>query len=515
MTPPPAWMTALAEKAAQEPAPSSWITATALPELVVGGQVLAAPEIKGLLVAMTELAGVVLKGNRGLEPGFTPPAWVGLFKNDVVEVTRDRFVDTLQERFHAADRPSKDRWVYGAVALLGGDRCAVRIGALVRRMAEDLNRTGANLGLDMLKAIGTDTAIMQLDMLTRKVRRNSVRARALFSMNEIAAKRKLTLDELADRIVPDCGLDEKGLCVFDFGSRQFHLVITKGLKPMIRDESGALRENLPAPRSTDDPAKAAEATAAWKLFKKMFKDTLKLQSDRLELALVQGRWWSFADFQRFIAHHPVMGHIARALVWGEFDASTNRLRRSFRIAEDHTLCDEHDHILHDLPQSVRIVHPLHLHNDARCAWGQICSDYGMLPPFDQLNRSVYRPDSSEMESTALERFRGRLVHPMSLFSKLTKLGWQRDDTGDGGFVSQHHKLHADGTLAVLRYGPGIPIFAPADADPQEIECCAFVQAGDPAPSCHDTVKAVTLSEVPAIVFSECVRDLVLLTGHHE
>jgi hypothetical protein len=514
MNPPPAWIAALAEKAAQEPAPSSWITASALPELVVGGQVLAAPEIKGLLAAMTELAGVVLKGNRGLEPSFVPPAWVELFKHDVVEVTRDRFVDMLQERFHAADRPSKDRWVYGAVASLGGDRCAVRIGALVRRMAEDLNRTGANLGLDMLKAIGTDTAIMQLDMLTRKVRRNSVRARALFSMNEIAAKRKLTLDELADRIVPDCGLNEKGSCVFDFGPRQFHLMIGKGLKPMIRDESGALRENLPAPRSSDDPAKAAEATAAWKLLKKMFKDTLKLQSDRLELALVQGRCWPFADFQRFIADHPVMQHLARALVWGEFDAS-NTLRRSFRIAEDNTLCDEHEHTLADLPHSVRIVHPLNLSDDSRSAWGQICSDYGMLPPFDQLNRSVHLPDSTEVESTSLERFRGRLVHPMSLFSKLTKLGWQMDDAGDGGYVSQHHKLHADGTLAVLRYGPGIPIFAAADAEPQGIEFCAFVHAGDAAPSCHDTIIAMALSQVPAIVFSECVRDLTLLTIHHE
>lgn len=510
----PTWITSLSEKALQSPAPSRWTTATPLPELVVGEHVLSSPEIHGVLVAMADLAGAVTKGNRGFDPTFTPPAWVELFKNDVVDVTRDRFIDALQERFQGAGRPAKDRWLYGAIALLGGDRCALRLGPLVRRMAEDLNRLGANLGIDTLKAIGTDTAIMQLDMLSRKVRRDSVRQRASLAINEIAAKRKLTLDELADRIVPDCGLDEKGSCVFDFGTRQFHLVIGKGLKPMLRDEKGSLRENLPASRASDDQAKAAEATAAWKLFKKMFRDTLKIQSDRFELSLVQGRSWSFADFQRFISSHPVMQHLARSLVWGEFD-DDNTLRKTFRIAEDYTLCDEHERTIDDLSSRVRIAHPLHLTEGDRNAWGQICSDYGMIPPFDQLNRSIHVPDSQERESTLLNRFYGQLVHPMSLFSKLDKLGWKREDAGDGGYVCLHYKLHADGTVAVLNYSPGIPIFAPADADLQKIESCYFTLNSDILPSSYRSENAMKLAKVPDIVFSECVRDLMLLTGHNE
>ncbi len=58
-------------------------------------------------------------------------------------------------------------------------------------------------------------------------------------MEAIAQDRGLTRDQLADRIVPDLGLDERGSRVLDYGPRQFRLVFGPNLKPRLRDEQGA------------------------------------------------------------------------------------------------------------------------------------------------------------------------------------------------------------------------------------------------------------------------------------
>jgi hypothetical protein len=504
------WLADLVAQARDGKALSAWMRVDTSPRLVIHERVATAEVVHALLMAMVPFGEGLTKGNGGLVPGYAPPAWVAEFRSATKETTRDLFMDALQERFHAAERPSADRWVYVAVAWLGGDRCAMRIGSRVRQAADDLNRAAANLGLEMLRTIGTDTAIMQLDMVARKVRRNSVKVRAQTALNEIAQQRQLTLDQLGDRIVPDCGLDAAGAKVFDFGPRQFTLIIASGLQLKIRDEGGQLRDELPKPRASDDPAKSAEAVAEWKLLKKSFKETLKLQADRLELAMILGREWSREEFRRLFAEHPVMRHLARQLVWGEYDAS-HCLLRSFRLGEDLTLSDEHDHALSE-PLRVRVVHPLHLDAAARASWGQILSDYELLPPFEQINRSIHLPTAEESNLHELSRFNGQQVHAMSLLSKLTKLGWVCDAPGDGSLIFQHHKSHADGTCAVLRHYPGISIQSPADAEPQELNSCHFLRGTEVMPDCYQTLDGIPLPAVPPMIFSEVVRDLLLLTA---
>ena len=158
----------------------------------------------------------------------------------------------------------------------------------------------AVLGLEILRTIGTDTALMQLNGIAQKVKFQGLKNKAKEMMEAIAKDRGMSSAELEDRIVPDLGLDATGSRTFDFGPRQFRMVLDADLAPMIKETDGKLRGDLPKPSAKDDASLATAAVDAWKLLKKQVKETLKIQGPRLENAMVMGRRWSLADFTKLI-----------------------------------------------------------------------------------------------------------------------------------------------------------------------------------------------------------------------
>src|SRR5262249_15425917 len=213
----------------------------------------------------------------------------------------------------------------------GGDASAVRLAALIRAWPAQRQTRRALSGLEALRAIGSDTALMELSNIAHKVRFRKLQQTATGFMFDIASERGLSPARLEDRIVPDLGLDGRGKRAFDFGPRQFDLILSRDLKPMVKDEKGRLRAELPKPNTKDDPAKAACAQAAWKLIKKQLRDILSAQSTRLESAMLTQRAWSVGEFQTYLVRHPVMGQLTQRLLWAGRDAQAARF---FRVNED-------------------------------------------------------------------------------------------------------------------------------------------------------------------------------------
>jgi len=225
-----------------------------LPRFTIGRSVVTLEESTAILRALPQLDGNLAPGMRELKSPLTRPAWVISLKAESEPVSLDLFIRTLYQRYHAAGRPASGRWVNVAVAALGGDGCALEISTRVRLFAVELNRQGANLGIDILREIGTDTAISQLDHLAQKVKRNSVKEHAREAVEIIAKARNLSLDELADRVVPSAGLTENGSATFDFGPRQFYFVAGPGLRPLVRDAAGkVLKTSRRLARTTIPP----------------------------------------------------------------------------------------------------------------------------------------------------------------------------------------------------------------------------------------------------------------------
>lgn len=344
---------------------------------------------------------------------------------------------------------------------------------------------------------------MALNGIAQKLKFKALKEKAQALMEEIAASRGLSREQLADRIVPDCGLDNNGSRVFDFGPRQFRFVLGSEMKPLIRDSDGKVRPDLPAPKSSDDAAKAEAAVAEWKLLKKTLREVLKVQAERLEDAMITGRRWTPEEFDKLLVKHPLMINLVRQLVFGVYDNS-GKVTDSFRGTEDQTLADQNDDEI-KLPETgqIGIVHPAHLDEATKSAWGQILSDYEIIPPFQQLGRPICRADSDDLEKTEITRYRGPKVPGIVMYGMLERSHWLRDTPADGGGFVQHSKYFPSaGVTAFIKYtGMSIGYYE----EPQELEGVYFAPGHVKPDWWGDHKDRVKIKDVDQVVISEVLR----------
>jgi Domain of unknown function (DUF4132) len=354
---------------------------------------------------------------------------------------------------------------------------------------------------------------MQLNGIAQKLKFKGLQSKAREFMEAIAADRGLTKDQLEDRIVPDLGLDEKGSRTLDFGPRQFQVVLGPDLTPLVRDESGAVKPDLPKPGAKDDVAKAAEAVAEWKVLKKQLRDAAKVQAHRLEQAMVTGKRWGVEEFETVLVRHPLMVNLVRRLLWGGYDKK-GKLVRLFRLNEEGEYADEEDRpcTLKGVDR-IGVVHPLHLSAEQRAAWGQVFGDYEIMSPFPQLGRAVHALDAGEAKGAEIKRLAGVKVGPGALLGTMEQLGWTRGSASDHGVIEEFSKpFPAQGVTAVLENEPGVMLGLVKDSDDQKVRRCFFLK-GTYAPVAYPRhTKLVPLKQVDRLAVSEVLADLIALAS---
>ncbi len=418
---------------------------------------------------------------------------------------------------------SQENWAMIAVGFLGGDTSALKLAPLIRVWPGESQHPRAVLGLECLRAIGTDTALMQINGIAQKVKFKGIKQRAQECMEAIAQDRNMAREQLEDRIVPDCELDERGSCILDFGARQFQVVLGADLKPMVKDGGGKLKPNLPSPGTKDDPEKAEAATNTWKLLKKQVTEVIKIQTVRLEQAMVMRRRWTVEEFTLLLVRHPLMTHLVQRLIWGGYDAA-GRLTASFRVTEDQTCADEMDETfeLNGLAQ-VGIVHPLHLTPETRSTWSERLIDYEIVQPFQQLGRSLHGLEPDEKTTLELTRFQNLEIPIVALVRTLENLGWQRGCLHDHGDYSLHFKYFssADVTAVVGEYEEVfVELSVVVGSGFEDINRCCFLKGlhNDleyfPGQSWMPEVNAqrIPLGEVDPVIISEVLNDLIIVTA---
>lgn len=404
----------------------------------------------------------------------------------------------LFEQWLSAGVGSKENWAFTALGLLGDDEVARRLTPLIRIWPGESQHARAGLGLDILAAIGTDLSLMHLHGVAEKVKFKALQEKAREKIDAIAAARGLTTEDLADRLVPDLGLDASGSLVLDFGGRSFQVGFDESLTPTVRDASSAAGKalgELPKPGKSDDAGKAAAATERWKTLKKDARAVAATQLVRLELAMCAQRRWKYADFAALILRHPLLVHLVRRLVWGVFDGA--KLEQTFRVAEDSSLASEDDAPL-TLAQDavVGLVHRLELPPALLGKWGGLFADYKILQPFEQLGRQVYQPSSDEAKGSVLKR--GKLAAKTGKVMGLQERGWRKGEAQDAGWVYDLHKPLPGGFVASIGLGGGLCMGAPQMNPPtQSIDGLSLGKGS--------TGKA-TFGQLSPTAFSELVRD---------
>ena len=406
--------------------------------------------------------------------------------------------------------PSKEAWAFRALGLFGDDECARRLAPLIRAWPGESAHARAVVGLDVLAGIGSDVALMHLNGVAQKLKFKGLKAKAQEKIAYIAEARGFTVDELADRLVPDLDLDERGALRLDFGPRHFTVGFDELLRPFVRDAEGKRLKNLPKPNRADDADKAAAATKAYKALKKDVRTLAKQQILRLERAMCSRRRWAPRVWETFLAGHPLLGHLVRRLVWGVY--RDDAFVAAFRVAEDGTLSTADDELftLPDGEVTIGVAHALDLPDDVAAAFGELLTDYEILQPFLQLGRDVHRLTDEELTQKTLRRFEGVTV-PTGKVLGLESLGWSRGAPQDGGVSWWYERPVEGGLEAVLSIDPGIIAGSPMDLDPNQQLGTIRVVAADHGGWGRDD-DARPLSVLHPVTASEILRDLLGLSA---
>ncbi|MGA4669192.1 DUF4132 domain-containing protein [Propionibacteriaceae bacterium Y1923] len=437
-----------AEAAARTEAPTrgtlpAYLSASALPPLLVGDAILAPEQVELLLAALAS--------------GDVDHPLVTAVREHAEPTSRDRFAVALLNLWMANAAPSKNNWLMTGAGLLGGDRFVHALTPMVREWPGVSQHKRAVTGLDALRNVGTDTALQSISGIAAKVKFAALKKRANEAMSEIAESRGFTREQLEDRVVPDGGLDERGTRTFDYGSRQFLVNLTPEAKVIVRDlvegrPTGKPKTTLPNVLKSDDAEAANAAREEFKILKKTLTGLAKTQSARFEKAMMSGRRWSFAEHQQFIARQPLLRGLLSALVWGIYD-NDQQLLATVRFDEDGSPVDPDDEPVEiSDDQQLGIVHPVDLAPEQISQWADVLADYELVAPFQQLDRPVYSLPADQGDEVNLLDIPQGEFPAGKLFGAFTKYGWQRGSALDNGVYVLHALQFESADLtAVIMY----------------------------------------------------------------
>lgn len=467
--------------------------ATALPQVLLRNREMALPgEAAGHLLTMLAFSEMA-----------EPYAGIAQVREACDPASLARFGWALFQRWLATGAGSKEQWAFRALGLIGDDECADQLAPLLRAWPGESQHARAVVGLDVLAAIGSDVALMHLNGIAQKLKFKGLQDQARAKIAEIAEARGMTGDELADRLVPDLGLDSRGSLELDYGPRKFTLGFDEQLQPYVLDEANKRLAKLPKPGKRDDPALAPEAYERFTRLKKDARSVSKQQVLRMELSMCAQRRWEAAVFRRFMVDHPLLIHVVRRLIWAVYDG--DRLVQTFRVAEDRSFADAKDEAWTlDDGATVGIPHPIELDEVTTAAWGEVFADYELLQPFPQLGRDVYARQPGEGESKELDRVQGREVATGKVLG-LTTRDWRRGPAQDAGFVCWMEKPLPGGLTASLPLDPGI-VTGNVDMYP-ELTLGAVTLSREAGWEPHGDL---AFGMLPDAAFSELVRDLTHL-----
>ncbi|MFC4160660.1 DUF4132 domain-containing protein [Chitinimonas lacunae] len=334
-----------------------------------------------------------------------------------------------------------------------------------------------------------DPVFLQLLLATaRRHRTPTIQNKARQLAEQAALRHGWSAEQLADRTVPSAGFDDSGRQSLDYGRRQIELWLDDHLQIHLRLPDGKPLKTLPAAGRDDDAERVKEAKAQFNAAKKTLQQVLALQAQRLYEAMCGGRVWTVEQWREHLLQHPLLGRMARQLVW-RYEAGGQT--GTFRPSEDGSLIDVEDQAVLLSEGTVRLAHAVLLSETECAAWQQHLEDYCLRPPFEQL---THRLPEFAADARQFDQRLGWSSDAFTLRQRFEKRGYQRGAASDGGFFYTYRKPFAAGVVAVVRFSGN---YLPENNCFAALETLYFEQA-EPI--------ALPLSEVPPMIVAEAWAD---------
>ncbi|WP_228000176.1 DUF4132 domain-containing protein [Nocardia australiensis] len=372
----------------------------------------------------------------------------------------------------------------------------------------------ANAGVYALSQVSSEAALGELARLAATVTYKGTLKLINAALETKAHALGLTRTQIEEMAVPTYGLTSVGTAEFAFGAVSATVTVD-GTKAVLCWFTSKPVKSVPAAVKRDHAEELKELEAAAKDIGKM----LTAQVERLDRQFLERRTWDYPSWREYYIDHPLVGTIARRLLW----------------TVDGVTCGYADGALRDVADNpvggdvVELWHPLGRSTEEILAWRDWLECKNIRQPFKQTHREVYLlTDAERHTGTYSNRFAAHILRQHQFHALAAVRGWRnkllldadtsvppptrelpqwgvraeywvegdRDDIGDVDITesSSYLRLRTDQVR-----------FYPIDA-PQNLANSAF-HGGF-----HGSAEPLPLSDVPELVLSEVLRDVDLFVG---
>ena len=294
------------------------------------------------------------------------------------------------------------------------------IGGLVEAMLRRLPGIGptcpkvANAAVGVLGRIDGEAALAQLARLSTRVTYKGTRNEIGKALDARAAAMGIGRDEIEELAVPDYGLSGVGRHEVTLGGCRAELLIV-GTSATLTwfNESGRQVKSPPAAVRREHAAQLAEL----KGLAKEVSGMLAAQTARLDGLFLAQRTWTFAVWRQRYLDHPLVGALARRLLWLVDGVPCGWADGALRTVDD-TLVGVAD------DAQVRIWHPIGRPVPEVVGWREWLERHRVVQPFKQAHREVYLlTPAEETTGTYSNRFAGHILRQHQFHALAAIRGW--------------------------------------------------------------------------------------------
>ena len=424
-------------------------------------------------------------------------------------------------------------WVLGALgdASIASDIANFAFGCFRKiPMIGAVSHRVGNACVNALAAMPGLDGVAQLSRLAGRVKYDVARRLIEKAMNEAAERNQVSRDDLEAMAVPTFGLDSAGVRMERVGDCEASITIGR--------EGASLTWSREGKNLKSAPANVKEAHA--ELFKDLNRSVKELegqiaaQRSRLERQLISEGACSIERWKPWYLDHPLVSHFATRLIWEFEEGGETRTA----IPWQGNLVDWAGHAVQPSAQArVRMWHPIRSDVQAILSWRAWLEDHQVRQPFKQAHREVYLLTDAERETeTYSNRFASHIIRQHQFAALCRERGWKFKVMGDW---DSHNTPSLDLTQYNLQAKFDVEFPKAEDGDDESTSAHGIYLAistgrvefarseatqpdkGEPGPFGLPWPKKfrglarrarLRLDEVPALVFSEVMRDCDLFVG---
>ncbi|MFJ4277980.1 DUF4132 domain-containing protein [Streptomyces massasporeus] len=402
------------------------------------------------------------------------------------------------------------------------------LGALVETSLKKVAGLGprnpkvANAGVVALARIDSEAALAELARLATRVTYKNTAKLLDTALEARAGALGLSREEIEELAVPAYGLTGIGHAEHRL-SEATALLEVRGSRALLswRNAAGKPVRTVPAAVKRDHPDELKDLKTAVKDIDKM----LSAQSERLDRQFLARRTWPFATWRERYLDHPLVGTLARRLLWTIDGQAAGYADGALRTLADEPLSEG---------TQVELWHPAGREPAEIVAWRDWLERHGITQPFKQAHREIYLlTDAERATGTYSNRFAAHVLRQHQFHSLAAIRGWHNklrlcvDDSAPPATrelprwgLRAEYWIEGDGAEygvdttesgSYLRLRTDQVRFYPIDAPQNSAHCTGGEYAMWLGPG-QDPVAPVPLVDIPPLVLSEVLRDVDLFVG---